>query len=861
MQIRNLLLFLLSATLLLGGYFLVRPYIHDRSKPSDTKNDDTALTPPTDKEKDRGKEKKAREKKKEEVKPKVEDKGKGKKPAAVEKARKGDFYVPAPTPDSKLITLGSLDRDSPFHLRVLLDPRGGGVRSVVLNRFQQADAEGRPEWEDRARRVPRPLELVRASSNEYNPSHLLFHYTEDDKERPLDTLGKIDWKVVEKSLPTSADGRLEQRVSFQAEVDGVRITKTYTLAECEYHLGMEIKLERFAPGAKSNTFRYQFTGAHGFPIEGRWYTSTFQNSLIARYDRHGVNRDLQELRRISNEAGGDLVGRRIDDSRTDSILRYAGVAIQYFASVTVVDNNQPEGQSEGFLNSGLPTLETAVAHGVVRKIELTPYGRKFVLLEDGKTEITYHVPSRFAHKFDGLMEGQTVAVLYRTAPFNPAVDPKFCPRLAFELRTGEAAAASHALWEDEITVRVNSEPIELEVGQTVVHRYLLYNGPVKVSQLAYVKGAYPVPDDVIERYRDRLQLNTLTDYHSPGWFGRLADRIWWTALIIKTTNLMHWVLGKIHRVVPNYGLCIILLTVLVRGLMFPLSRKQALTSLKMQELAPEIKKLAEKHKDDRAALGAAQMALYRKHGINPFGTCWFLLLQMPIFMGLYYALQESILFRLAPFWPTWIQNLAAPDMMISWTDRIPWISRPADFGGFIYLGPFLNILPIIAVALMIVQQKMMTPPPTDEQQAMQQKMMKYMMVFMGFMFYKVPAGLCVYFIASSLWGFAERKLLPKSRPPAPDAAGGLAPATAGIATAAAPAAGPSTGITAPGGIATAPKPPKRGARNRRKAEKARQQQAEAEPTTALGRFRQWARARRQRLAEWWANLLEKARKK
>ena len=91
-----------------------------------------------------------------------------------------------------------------------------------------------------------------------------------------------------------------------------------------------------------------------------------------------------------------------------------------------------------------------------------------------------------------------------------------------------------------------------------------------------------------------------------------------------------------------------------------------------------------------------------------------------------------------------------------------------------YLGPFFNLLPIIAVTLMIIQQKMLTPPPTDEQQEMQQKIMKYMMVFFGLMFYKVAAGLCLYFIASSAWGFAERKLLPKKKPgelPAPVAPG------------------------------------------------------------------------------------------
>src|SRR5439155_19969229 len=80
------------------------------------------------------------------------------------------------------------------------------------------------------------------------------------------------------------------------------------------------------------------------------------------------------------------------------------------------------------------------------------------------------------------------------------------------------------------------------------------------------------------------------------------------------------------------------------------------------------------------------------------------------------------------------------------------------------LGPFFNVFPLITVTLFLVQQKMFTPPATDEQTRMQQQMMTYMTVFMGVMFYKVPAGLCLYFITSSLWGICERKLLPKRQP-------------------------------------------------------------------------------------------------
>jgi YidC/Oxa1 family membrane protein insertase len=75
----------------------------------------------------------------------------------------------------------------------------------------------------------------------------------------------------------------------------------------------------------------------------------------------------------------------------------------------------------------------------------------------------------------------------------------------------------------------------------------------------------------------------------------------------------------------------------------------------------------------------------------------------------------------------------------------------------------LNVLPLITVGLFLVHQKLFTPPATDEQSAMQLKMMKYMTLFMGFMFFKVASGLCLYFIASSLWGIAERKLIPKPK--------------------------------------------------------------------------------------------------
>jgi YidC/Oxa1 family membrane protein insertase len=168
--------------------------------------------------------------------------------------------------------------------------------------------------------------------------------------------------------------------------------------------------------------------------------------------------------------------------------------------------------------------------------------------------------------------------------------------------------------------------------------------------------------------------------------------------------------------------------------------------------------------------GEAQRELFAKHNYNPFGGCLLMFLQLPIFVGLYRALSVDIELRQAPLISglPWCSNLAGPDMLWNWKPHL--FGFLADETG--WLGPYFNVLPIITIILFIVQQKMFMPPATDEQTRMQQQMMKYMMIFMGVLFYKVPSGLCIYFIASSLWGLAERKMLPPigKKPPADEAA-------------------------------------------------------------------------------------------
>ena len=296
-----------------------------------------------------------------------------------------------------------------------------------------------------------------------------------------------------------------------------------------------------------------------------------------------------------------------------------------------------------------------------------------------------------------------------------------------------------------ITVRMNSHPVKL-AGQgnensSVTHSFTLFAGPKKPNLLAQ----YGQPAD------PTYNLSELVYY---GW------PIWGAVARVMTT-----ILHAFYSIVQNYGIAIIMLTVLVRGCMFPLSRKQALNMVKMQELKPEMDRIQAKYKNEMDKRSKAMQELFRKNNYNPMGGCVLMVLQLPIFLGLYRALMIDVELRQAPLFSDAIRfcsNLAGPDMLFDWSAWMPeWVNQGEGFFG---LGPYFNILPIITVCLFLFQQKMFMPPATDETSAMQQKMMKYMMVFMGFMFYKVASGLCLYFIASTSWGMAERKFLPKSKP-------------------------------------------------------------------------------------------------
>ena len=232
---------------------------------------------------------------------------------------------------------------------------------------------------------------------------------------------------------------------------------------------------------------------------------------------------------------------------------------------------------------------------------------------------------------------------------------------------------------------------------------------------------------------------------------------WFSWIAVPLVGLLH----IFYMIIPNYGIAILLLTVVVRLALHPLSRKQVIGALKMQKLQPEMAKIKEKYTDPQEQM-KAQQELFRKHNYNPLSGCLVLFIQLPIFMALYRALMVDVELRQAALFGSgfrFCSNLAAPDMLLNWTSWAPQFIT-SGYGMF-GLGPYFNLLPMATIALFLIQQKVLMPPPADDQARMQQRVMTFMMLFMGLMFFKVAAGLCIYFIASSLWGLAERQFMPK----------------------------------------------------------------------------------------------------
>jgi YidC/Oxa1 family membrane protein insertase len=233
-------------------------------------------------------------------------------------------------------------------------------------------------------------------------------------------------------------------------------------------------------------------------------------------------------------------------------------------------------------------------------------------------------------------------------------------------------------------------------------RYVVYAGPKQYSNLK----------------AQNVSLENAIDFGS--W-------IKWLALPLLTA--LNW----IHKYVLNYGVAIIILTILVKLIFWPLGNISYRSMKGMQKLQPQMKKLQEQYKDDKAKLQQATMALYKSNKVNPMSGCFPMLIQLPVFFGLYRALLYSIELRHAPF-VFWIQDLSAKD-------------------------PYY-ITPIVMGATMFLQQKMSPQPGGNEMQA---KMMMWMPVVFTFLFLNFPSGLVIYWLFNNILSIGQQYYINKQK--------------------------------------------------------------------------------------------------
>jgi YidC/Oxa1 family membrane protein insertase len=202
-----------------------------------------------------------------------------------------------------------------------------------------------------------------------------------------------------------------------------------------------------------------------------------------------------------------------------------------------------------------------------------------------------------------------------------------------------------------------------------------------------------------------------------------------------------WLMNYLYTIIPNYGVAIIILTVLSKILLWPLGTKSYKSMSQMKKLQPLIKEIRDKYKDDRKKMNEEVMRLHRTYNINPLGGCLPMVVQIPVFFALYRMLDQAIELRHAPF-IGWINDLSAPDRLFHFNFSIPFMEPP--YG--------IPVLTLIMGATMFWQQKM-TPPAGDPTQA---KMMLLMPVVFTFIFINFSAGLVLYWLVNNVLSIGQQ---------------------------------------------------------------------------------------------------------
>ena len=220
--------------------------------------------------------------------------------------------------------------------------------------------------------------------------------------------------------------------------------------------------------------------------------------------------------------------------------------------------------------------------------------------------------------------------------------------------------------------------------------------------------------------------------------------------------ILKFVMELLYKVIPNWGVTIIVLTIILKILLFPLSKNQSLGTLKMQAIQPKMQAIQEKYKNDQTRMQMEVQKLYKEAGYNPVSGCLPMLFQFLILFAMYNLFNNYFEFRGAMFIPNWIPDLSTGDSIFSWEKNIPFITS--------FTGNHLRLLPIIYVISQLLFGKITQynqPVGAGQSQASMKMMMYGMPLFFFFIFYNAPAGLILYWTVSNIFSLFQQIIINK----------------------------------------------------------------------------------------------------
>ncbi len=270
----------------------------------------------------------------------------------------------------------------------------------------------------------------------------------------------------------------------------------------------------------------------------------------------------------------------------------------------------------------------------------------------------------------------------------------------------------------------------------------------QTTHLRYYAG--PLQGDILKRI-DATFSDPATGYN-PDYIAALSFHGWFTFISEPFAKFLFILMSLFYQVTSSWGVSIILLTIALRIMLYPLNAWSIKSTIKMQQIAPKVSVIQEKYKKEPKRAQQEIMNLYREKGVNPLSGCFPLLIQLPFLIGMFDLLKSTFELRGASFVPGWIDNLAAPDVLFSWNYPI------------IFFGTDFHLLPFLLGGVMWAQQRFSASAPKDKSlmtdQQKQQKMMgNVMTIVFTVMFYHFPSGLNIYWLSSMALGILQQWMM------------------------------------------------------------------------------------------------------